>query len=109
MGFINYHNRVAAWPTYIPEITASGNVALITHSGSVGIALSQDGRGLNYAYVIAAGNEANVGAADYLDYCIRDDNVEVVLMFLETIRNPTRLSMQPTKPLDAANASPWLK
>ncbi len=82
MGFINYHDRVAAWPTHIPEIDAPGNVALITHSGSVGIALSQDGRALKYAYVIAAGNEANVGAADYLDYCIRDDMVEVVLMFL---------------------------
>ena len=92
MGFINYHHRVAAWPTYIPAIDAPGKVALVTHSGSVGIALSQDGRALKYAYVIAAGNEANVGAADYLDYCVRDDNVEIVLMFLETIRNPARFA-----------------
>ena len=90
MGFINYHARVAAWPTYIPEIDSPGNVALITHSGSVGIALSQDGRALKYAYVIAAGNEANVGAAQYLDYCIKDENVDVVLMFLETIRDPNK-------------------
>ena len=90
MGFINYHARVAAWPTYIPPIDSPGNVALITHSGSVGIALSQDGRALKYAYVIAAGNEANVAASDYLDYCIKDDNVEVVLLFLETIRNPKK-------------------
>ena len=92
MGFINYHARVAAWPTYIPAIDAPGKVALITHSGSVGIALSQDGRALKYAYVIAAGNEANVGVADYLDYCVKDDNVQVVVMFLETIRDPLRFS-----------------
>ena len=92
MGFINFHDRVAAWPTYIPAIDAPGSVALITQSGSVGIALSQDGRGLKFAYVVAAGNEANVGAADYLDYCIRDDNVQVVLMFLETIRDPVKFS-----------------
>ena len=92
MGFINYHDRVVAWPTYIPEIDTPSNVALITHSGSVGIALSQDGRALKYAYVIAAGNEANVGAADYLDFLLRDDNVEVVLIFLETIRDPLRFS-----------------
>ena len=90
LGFINYHNRVAAWPTYIPEIDAPGNIALITHSGSVGIALSQDGRALKYAYVIAAGNEANVGVADYLDFLLKDDNVEVVLIFLETIRDPVK-------------------
>ena len=92
LGFINYHNRVTAWPTYIPEIDAPGNIALITQSGSVGIALSQDGRSLKYAYVITAGNEANVGAADYLDYCIRDDNVQVILLFLETIRDPVKFA-----------------
>ena len=88
MGFINYNDRVLAWPTYIPPIEQEGKIALISHSGSVGIAMTQDGRGLNFAYCISAGNEANVGAADYLRFCAEDDQVEVVLLFLETIRNP---------------------
>lgn len=92
MGFINYHDRVLAWPTYIPPYEQAGSVALISHSGSVGIAMTQDGRDLKLAYCISAGNEANVGVADYLDFCVNDDNVNVILMFLETIRDPVRFA-----------------
>jgi acyl-CoA synthetase (NDP forming) len=92
MGFINYHARVLAWPTYIPPIEEPGRVALISHSGSVGIAMTQDGRHLKLAYCISAGNEANVGVADYLVHCVDDDNVTVILMFLETIREPVRFA-----------------
>ena len=88
MGYINYHARTASWPTFVPEIVAPSDIALVTQSGSVGIAISQDGRGLNLAIMVGSGNEANVGAAEYLDYFVRDDDINVVLMFLETIRNP---------------------
>ena len=50
--------------------------------------LCQDERKLGLAHVVTCGNEAVLGAADYLDYVVRDDNVRTVLLFLETIRNP---------------------
>jgi len=92
LGFLNYHERTACWVTPVPEITAPGDVALITQSGSVGIAISQDGRELHLGYLVGAGNEANVGAADYLEYFIRDERINVVLLFLETLREPVRFA-----------------
>ena len=92
MGYINYHERTACWVTHVPEIDAPGDVALITQSGSVGIAISQDGRELKLGYLIGAGNEANVGAADYLDFFVRDDRINVVLLFIETLREPERFA-----------------
>ena len=92
MGFINLHDRVVSWPAPIPEDSHAGPVALITQSGSVGIAMTQDERALGFGYMVTAGNEATVTAADYLDYFVRDDRVRVVLMFLETIRDPVRFA-----------------
>ena len=88
LGFVNYHDRTVCWPTMFADIIAPGGIALISQSGSAGIAISQDPRELNLGYMVTAGNEANLTAADYLEYFVHDDRVQVVLMFLETLRDP---------------------
>ena len=92
MGFINLHDRVVAWPATLPEDQEPGHVALVTQSGSVGIALTQDDRALGIAYMVTAGNEATLTAADYLDYFVRDHRVRIIQMFLETIREPVKFA-----------------
>ena len=88
MGFINLHDRICMWTAgRLPRLKA-GPAAVISQSGSVAIAISQDTRDIGLAYVITAGNEAVCTAADYLCAVIRDDRVRVVMMFLETIRDP---------------------
>jgi acetate---CoA ligase (ADP-forming) len=90
MGYINVHGRTAMWtaghfPTFRP-----GPVAIVSQSGSIAIALSQDERNLGIAYVVSAGNEAVLTAADYIAEIVKDDHVGVVLAFLEVIRDPAR-------------------
>jgi acetate---CoA ligase (ADP-forming) len=90
MGYVNVHGRVAMWTAgRLPAFTP-GPAAIVSQSGSIAIALSQDERALGIAYVISAGNEAVVTAADYIAEVVRDDAVRVVLVFLETIRDPAR-------------------
>jgi acetate---CoA ligase (ADP-forming) len=90
MGYVNVHGRTAMWTaSRLPEFTP-GPVAIISQSGSIAIALSQDERQLGIAYVISAGNEAVVTAADYIAAVVKDDAVRIVLVFLETIRDPAR-------------------
>jgi acyl-CoA synthetase (NDP forming) len=90
MGYVNVPGRTAMWTSArLPEFRP-GPVAIISQSGSIAIALSQDERALGIAYVISAGNEAVVTAADYIAEVVRDDAVRVVLVFLETIRDPAR-------------------
>lgn len=87
-GFINLVDRtlIATWPR-LPNLK-QGSIAAVTQSGSVAIALGQEELDLGLAYVITAGNEAVCGAAEYLDYLVRDPRVKVVVLYIETIRNP---------------------
>ena len=88
LGLFNVHRRIALWtPRYASDLVP-GPVAVISQSGTMALMLCQDERQLGLAHVITCGNEAVLGAADYLDYVVRDDNVRTVLLFLETIRNP---------------------
>ena len=92
LGFVSHVDRVIAWPTHIADIDENGRVALITQSGSAGIVISQDPRSLGLAYMVSTGNEANVNAADYLDYFAGNDRVDVILVYLETLREPAKFA-----------------
>jgi acetyltransferase len=88
MGLINVHDRVCLWTAHhLPKLNL-GPVAIISQSGSVAIALSQDQRALGLSYVITAGNEAVCSTADYLQAIVEDGRAKVILLFLETIRDP---------------------
>ncbi|HYB70233.1 MAG TPA: acetate--CoA ligase family protein [Candidatus Bathyarchaeia archaeon] len=88
MGFVNVHGQTAMWTAARFPTLTPGPLAIISQSGSIAIALSQDERQLGIAYVVSAGNEAVLTAADYLAEIVRDDRVRVVAVFLETIRDP---------------------
>lgn len=92
MGLINVHDRACLWTTGSPPDLDPGHIALISQSGSVAIALSQDDRRLGLAYVITAGNEAVCTAAEYLQAMVDTPHVRVIMMFLETIRKPRLFS-----------------
>lgn len=88
LGLINVLDRKAMWtPRYFSPITP-GPVAVISQSGSVALILSEDERKLGFSYLVTTGNEAVVTVADYLSHIAADDRVGVILLFLETIRDP---------------------
>ena len=88
LGLINVLDRKAMWtPLYFSPI-APGPVAVISQSGSIALILSEDERKLGFAYLVTTGNEAVVTVADYLQHVASDDRVGVILLFLETVRDP---------------------
>ncbi|MGB1251217.1 MAG: acetate--CoA ligase family protein [Candidatus Promineifilaceae bacterium] len=88
MGVYNLPQRfvISGYPVD-PEKPA-GNVALITHSGTVFDAMSQNNRDVNFNYVVSAGNETSCTAADYLRFVLTDQTTKVVALYLETVRDP---------------------
>ena len=88
LGMMNVHDRVAMWSPRYMKVVEPGPIGVISQSGSIALILSEDERDLGFAYLITAGNEAVVNVADYLAEMVRDDRVNVILLFLETIRNP---------------------
>ncbi len=88
LGLINVHDSAAIWtPRYMME-PKKGPLALISQSGSIAIVLADDPRKIGFSYLISTGNEAVVTVADYLRHCASDDRVGVILLYLETVRNP---------------------
>ena len=88
MGLVNVHDRIAVWSQGHMRPVAPGPVAVIAHSGTIALILIEDQRDLGFAYLVTTGNEAGATAADYLACMAEDDRVQVILLFLETIRDP---------------------
>jgi acyl-CoA synthetase (NDP forming) len=101
IGFISAHEKIVAWPSPMPGAPKPGGIAVVTQSGSIGIVLCQDERKIGLAYLVSAGNETVLNAGDYLGYFATNPNVRVVLMFLETIRDPAKFA----KAADTARAA----
>ena len=88
LGTMNRHARATLWGTYMKRLGAPGPVSIISQSGSVAQMLSIDDRGLGIASILSTGNEAVVTSAHALDYLADDPETEVILLFIETIRDP---------------------
>jgi acyl-CoA synthetase (NDP forming) len=97
-GFYNDIGRVAA--TFSPAVdvkpgaarlaATTRRIGIVAQSGGIGFALYNRGRamGLSFSYVVSTGNEVDLGIGDFLDYMVRDDETDVVLLFLESVRQP---------------------
>lgn len=92
LGLINVHDKKAMWtPRYMKRVNP-GPLAVISQSGSIALILAEDERDLGFAYLVTTGNEAGANVADYLGEVARDERVGVILMFLETIREPAKFA-----------------
>jgi acyl-CoA synthetase (NDP forming) len=91
MGVINPATRSSI---YIQELRdpagLDGNVGLISQSGSICIGLAADIRRFGFSHIISSGNEAVLGAAEYMEALIDDPATKVIALFTETIKEPER-------------------
>ncbi|MCL1995857.1 MAG: acetate--CoA ligase family protein [Defluviitaleaceae bacterium] len=69
-----------------------GNVALISQSGAVGATLLDNAieLGIGLSANISLGNQADVNVCDLLEILDKDENTEVIAMYLEAIPEPDR-------------------
>ena len=69
--------------------------ALISQSGATAfgplLAVARD-RGLAFRYVVTTGNEADLGAQDFVEYLLAQPDVRVIALLLEGIRDFPRLT-----------------
>ncbi|MEM9776737.1 MAG: CoA-binding protein, partial [Chloroflexota bacterium] len=88
MGYYALPNGIVISGYPVDPQKPTGSVALITHSGTVFDSMTQNNRDVYFNYVISAGNETCLTAADYLNYVLDDPSTKAVAMYLETVRNP---------------------
>lgn len=97
-GFYNEPQRIAATfsPTVdvkpdTPRLLASPRrIGIIAQSGGIGFAIYNRAKAMGVAVskVISTGNEADLAAGELLDYMVQDAATDVILMFIEGIRDP---------------------
>src|SRR6202049_3822068 len=96
-GFYSAAQRVAATfsPTVdvkpgAPRLVATKRrIGIVAQSGGIGFAILYRGKALGIAisYVVSAGNESDLGAGEFLDYMVQDCSTDVILLFIEGIRD----------------------
>src|SRR5712672_406448 len=96
-GFYSEAQRVAA--SFSPTVDVKPNasrliatkrrIGIVAQSGGIGFAIYHRARALGIAlsYVISAGNESDLGAGEFFEYLVQDASTDVILLFIEGIRD----------------------
>jgi acyl-CoA synthetase (NDP forming) len=82
-GFLNYIDNVTLWPDQHGGVPVERGVAIISQSSNIAINMTMQARGLPVAYVCAAGNQAQTGAADIASALLDDGRVTAIGFYLE--------------------------
>jgi acetate---CoA ligase (ADP-forming) len=96
-GFLSEVQKVAATfsptvdikPGHVPLVATSKRVAIVAQSGGIGFAIKHRAKALGVAvsYCVSAGNESDLGAGEFLEYMVQDASTDVILLFIEGIRD----------------------
>jgi acetate---CoA ligase (ADP-forming) len=82
-GLLNYLDNVTLWPDQHGGLPVDSGVAIVAQSSNIAINMTMQARGLPIAYVVAAGNQAQVGASDIASALLDDDRVSAIGLYLE--------------------------
>ncbi|MEY3665652.1 MAG: hypothetical protein RLZZ153_1834 [Pseudomonadota bacterium] len=92
-------NVVARMPltvnaTLAGELLPPGRIAVVSQSGSMlGTLLSRgQARGIRFSRLISVGNEADLSVGEITQMLVDDPHTKVILLFLETLRDASRLA-----------------
>src|ERR1700727_1149183 len=96
-GFYSEAQRVAA--TFSPTVdvkpdaprlvATTRRIGIVAQSGGIGFAIYHRASALGIAlsYVVSTGNESDLGAGEFLDYMVQDASTDVILLFIEGVRD----------------------
>jgi acetyltransferase len=70
----------------------SGPISFISQSGTFGVFLSEmaNARGYGLSKFVSIGNQADLNAADYLEYLATDENTQVIVFYMEGFKEGRR-------------------
>jgi acetyl coenzyme A synthetase (ADP forming)-like protein len=92
MGVLNTEPDVRLNATFAAATPARGNVGFISQSGALGEAILADATriGLGVAMFVSMGNKTDVAGNDLLEYWEHNDDIQAILMYLESFGDPRR-------------------
>lgn len=111
MGVMNVVPRVSLNATFAPTFPPAGNVAFMSQSGGLGLAVIEHATrlGLGISQFVSVGNKADLSGNDFVQYWEADPETGLILLYLESFGNPRRFSrlarrVARTKPIVAVKS-----
>jgi acetyltransferase len=92
LGLISTPGKLWALPGWYDRVQP-GALAVVLQSGQMAssIATPLADRGIGFSYIVTSGNEADLEAADFVDYFLDDPETRVIGLYVEQLRTPSRL------------------
>ncbi len=84
-GLINYLDGAPLWPDQHGGVRCERGVAIFTQSSNIAVNLTMTRRALPIAYLVALGNQANVGLAQGIEVFVDDPRVSAIGLHIEGI------------------------
>ena len=90
MGLTNTDPAISLNASFAPTMPPAGDVAFLSQSGALGLALVRYARQLDLGIstFVSIGNKADVSGNDLLQYWADDPRTRVILLYLESFGNP---------------------
>jgi len=90
-GVVAVHGRAPLWGDSVPRLRP-GRVAMVSQSGNVAVNAIGSNRGIDFHTLVSTGNQAVLGASDWLAALAEADGVGSVAMFLEADGDGAKLA-----------------
>lgn len=92
MGAINTDPEISMNATFAPSTPPRGRIAFMSQSGAMGVTILDYAAefGIGISQFVSIGNKADVSSNDLLEYWDDQDDVGVMLMYLENFGSPRR-------------------
>jgi acetyl coenzyme A synthetase (ADP forming)-like protein len=94
MGIINTDPKVSLNGQFSPYRASPGRIGFWSQSGALGIAVIDlaDRLGIGLAEFVSAGNRADVSGNDIVEYWESNDNVGIILLYIESFGDSRRFA-----------------
>lgn len=91
--FGHYTAEASLNATFGPSLIQEGNVAIITQSGALGVAMigKTSVQNIGLSAIVSVGNKADIDESDLLEYLIDSDRTKIILIYVEGIQQGERL------------------
>lgn len=99
LGVVNTHPDVRMDGCFAESLPERGNIGFVSQSGALGGGILNILKDLNlgFAQFISIGNQADVNAETALEYWENDEDVEQILLYMESIQNPSNFRKLATR------------
>ncbi len=88
-----YTKSVSLNATFGPKNIRPGSVAILTQSGALGIGMigKTSAMDLGLSTIVSMGNKSDIDETDLLEYLADDPETKVIIMYMEGVKNGTKL------------------